>query len=1069
MPADAEPAARALAPAPDMAELTPGAVAAQLADALDKGDVMFAAAGEARAIAVARALAAMAPGAEVVFCPGSDALPGDEAPASPANVGLRVAALRRLRLAQDHARTAAKPGRPIACIVTGEALARRYPAPDAFDAAPPRIEAGGTLDLAELHARLVDTGYIDDERVDEPGEVALRGQVLDVYPADAAAPLRIEVADGIVTALRRFDPGTQRTTEDLDAQELGRVAEPELTGKGVTLPDHLPGAMLAVEPAAEDRRRRFLALAADAARRRPKRAVKAVVDDKAWAQATKDRTLLAIEEDGEAPPRFIEHRAPLRAFARQVAAAEEAGGHVVLIGGARDLRFLRARVAKAVKREVADVASWSEVRGGRAGAVMLLEAPVERGFRHGDIVAVAAGDLLGSRAERDDAQTGAADSALFGLGEIRIGDVVVHEEHGIGVVTGLERMPADGEAEPGDAIVLTYADKGVRLVPVAEADRIWRYGGDAESVKLDKLDGSSWNKRRGAVDAAIAETARAMIAMAGERAGRTAPRLEPDIAAYERFAAGFPYAETRDQARAIEAVRTDLASGAPMDRLVIGDVGFGKTEVALRAAALAALSGHQVAIAAPTTVLARQHLESFSERFEGTGVEVAGLSRLSSAAEKKRVRAGLADGSIKVVVGTGAVAGKGVVYHDLALVIVDEEQRFGAADKARLREQGAGHVLTLSATPIPRTLQAALVGIQQLSVIATPPSRRQPIRTAVGAFDEETVRAALLRERSRGGQSFVVVPRIEDMAPLGTLLARLVPELELLQAHGKMPAAEIDEAMVRFGRGEGDVLLATNIIEAGLDVPRANTMVICRADRFGLSQLHQLRGRVGRGSRRGQVLLFTEADKEIAPRTLKRLRTLEAFDRLGAGFAISAQDLDLRGAGDLLGEAQAGHMKLIGIDLYQHLLEAALRAARGEDVERWSPELHLGIEGRLPEEWMPEPELRVTFYTRLARAEEPGAIDALEAEMEDRFGALPPEAATLLSVARVRASARAARIARIDAGPAAIAFTPRPDFAGDPEGAGLVSKGERLLLAERIEDAGERLARIETVLEDLGG
>jgi transcription-repair coupling factor (superfamily II helicase) len=401
-------------------------------------------------------------------------------------------------------------------------------------------------------------------------------------------------------------------------------------------------------------------------------------------------------------------------------------------------------------------------------------------------------------------------------------------------------------------------------------------------------------------------------------------------------------------------------------------------------------------------------------------------------------------------------------------VIVDEEQRFGAADKTRLRELGAGHVLTLSATPIPRTLQTALVGLQQLSVIATPPARRQPIRTTVGTFDPETVRTALLRERSRGGQSFVVVPRIEDMAPLAATLAKLVAELEILEAHGKMPAAEIDEAMVRFGRGEGDVLLATNIIEAGLDVPRANTMVITRADRFGLSQLHQLRGRVGRGGRRGQVLLLTEPDADIAPRTLKRLRTLEAFDRLGAGFAISARDLDMRGAGDLLGETQAGHMKLIGIDLYQHLLEAALRTARGETVERWSPALHLGLEGRLPDSWMPEEELRVTTYARLARLEDAEALDAFADEMEDRFGALPEEVLSLLAVARVRVAARTAEIARIDAGPGAIALTPRRGFAGDAAALGLTEKNGRLILAERIDDPHERLERIEALLEQIG-
>ena len=1063
MPAVADPTARVLAPVVTAAAMPVGAVAALLAEALADGDVLFAAADDARADAVFHALAAMTP-ATVVLFPASDALPGEEAAASPANVGQRVAALRRVRLAQ------AEPDRaPIACVTTGEALARAYATPDAFAASPPHVAVGDAVDLAALYDRLAELGYLSDERVDEPGEIALRGQVLDIYPADAVEPLRIEAEDGHIVSLRSFDPASQRTTDDCASRELGRVSEPDLDGVGVTLLDHLPAAALAIEPAAEDRRKRFLALAADGERRRPKRALRAIVAEKDWTAAASKRRSMPIESvgEGDAPPRFIEGKAPLRAFARRARAAFDAGDRVVLLGSARDLRFLSGRAAAALKCEVVHVSSWIDVRDGEPGALLALEAPVDRGFHCAGVLAVAAADLLGSRAEREDAQTGAADLSAFGFGEIRVGDVVVHEDHGIGVVAGLADMPESEGAAAGEGISLTYADHGVRLVPVTEADRLWRYGGDADAVPLDKLDGSTWQKRRGAIDIAIAETARSMTELAKARAKRSAPVLDPDTAAYERFAAGFAFSETRDQARAIEAVRADLASGAPMDRLLVGDVGFGKTEVALRAAATAALAGHQVAIAAPTTVLARQHIETFTDRFEGTGITVAGLSRLSTTAERKRVKAGLADGSIHVVVGTGAVAGKGIAYHKLALVVIDEEQRFGTADKQRLRDLGDVHILAMSATPIPRTLQTALVGIQQLSVIATPPSRRQPIRTAVDAFDEATLRAALLRERSRGGQSFVVVPRIEDMAKLADLLARLVPELEVLQAHGKLPAAEIDEAMVRFGRGDGDVLLATNIIEAGLDVPRANTMVIWRADRFGLSQLHQLRGRVGRGRRRGQVLLFTEPDKEIAPRTLKRLRTLEAFDRLGAGFAISAQDLDMRGAGDLVGEAQAGHMKLIGIDLYQHLLEGALRAARGETVDRWTPELHLGIAGRVPEGWVPDAELRVTLYIRVARADSAAAIDALHAELEDRFGALPDEAVTLLKIAGARASALALGIARIDAGPAAIAFTPRAEFQADAEAAGLTRKGDRYLLPERIDDATARLDRLRAVLEDL--
>ncbi|MBM6576009.1 DEAD/DEAH box helicase [Microvirga sp. SRT01] len=1044
------PGEDALKPALGTAE-----IATELAVLLQRGDVLVAEADETRALALTRILAAMMPGACVCFCPGTDALPGDDAPASPANVGQRVSTLRAVRRM-----LADKQHPPIALVTTGEALANAYPAPVAFEAEPPKVATGAACDLQALYDQLVSIGYIADERVDEPGEVALRGQVLDVFPADADDPVRIEVAEGVIASIRCYDPVDQRAVGEIEHRELGRVAEPPLGDDRCPLTTHLPGATIAFTPAADERRRRLLLLSKDAARRGSRRAAREVIDDAGWRAALKGRDTVTLRRTDEPPARFVEQRAPLRAFAKVGKAAIEAGDRVVLLGGERDLRFLTRRLESVLDQPAEQLATWAAVHDAAPGTLLTLAVPADRGFRRPGILAVAASDLIGSRADRDEAPSRAANVALIQTAEVRVGDTVIHEDHGIGTVTGLETLPGDQEQPGGDAIKLTYARNAVRLVPVAEADRLWRYGAEDDAVTLDTLDGKSWQQRRAGIDAAIAETARQLTEMAAERADRTAPVLDPAPADYERFAAGFPFSETPDQLAAIEAVRSDLSSGRPMDRLVIGDVGYGKTEVALRAAAVAALSGRQVALAAPTTVLARQHLDSFVRRFDNTDIVVAGLSRLSTPAEKRRIKAGLADGSIHVVIGTGAVAAKGVAYKDLALVIVDEEQRFGAADKARLQDLSAGHVLTLSATPIPRTLQTALVGLRQLSIIATPPARRQPIRTAVSTFDTEVLRAALLRERARGGQSFVVVPRIADMAPLAETLNKLVPELELLQAHGKMPAAEIDEAMVRFGRGDGDVLLATNIIEAGLDVPRANTMAIVHADRFGLAQLHQLRGRVGRGHRRGQVLLFTDAEQAIAPRTLKRLRTLEAFDRLGAGFAISARDLDMRGAGDLLGETQAGHMRLIGVELYQQLLEGALRVARGETAERWTPELNLGVEGRLSEEWIPDEDLRISLYARLARLRDAVELDAFEQELQDRFGELPDEAQRLLAVARLRELARDHGIARIDAGPAAIALTPRPDsdMAGGFEG--LTEKNGRLLLAERIDDAGVRLERL---------
>ena len=1021
-----------------------GAVAARAAEMLENGNVLIILSDEQRAEAVAAALTAAAPTARVIHQPSSDALPGDTSPPSPANLGRRVAALHAVFIGKQQ-------GARIALVTTAEAAARLQAPPSSYDIVLPAIAVGEPLDVDAFATTLIELGYIADDRVDEPGEMAVHGATIDVFPADAGSPARIEVADGHVAAIRHYDAITQLGTESIERLEVGRLTEPALA-EGTPLFAHLPDGAVLVDPGAEARRDRFVALAKDTREQ--------VLDARQWDAALKGRSVEPATSDGEPIPRFVESRQPARAFARFAQPLLDAGTRIVLVGLPRDLRFLARRAGATLKREVVSVDSWAAACAAPAGALLSLVMPADRGWRTQRLVAVAAADLIGSRAAVDE-RGGGADPFAVHASELRVGDVVVHEDHGIGVVASLETLP------DGDAIALTYAGDARRLVPATEADRLWRYGADADAVTLDKLDGSSWTKRRGEIDAAIAESARELTRLAAERDARAAPVLDPDAAAYERFAAGFAFNETADQARAIAALRADFLTGKPMDRLVIGDVGYGKTEVALRAAALTALAGHQVAIAAPTTVLVRQHIETFRRRFEGTGIEVAGLSRLSSTAEKKRVKAGLADGSIGVVIGTGAVAT--AKYAKLALVVIDEEQRFGTADKAKLRALGGEgtHVLSLSATPIPRTLQTALVGLQQLSIIATPPARRQPIRTAIAEWDETVVRTALRRERGRGGQSFVVVSRIEDMAPIADRLRKLAPELMLVEAHGKMPVGDIDAAMVAFAAGDGDVLLATNIIEAGLDVPRANTMIVWRADRFGLSQLHQLRGRVGRGSRRGQVLLLTDPEHPIAAATVKRLRTLEAFDRLGAGFAIAARDLDMRGAGDLIGDAQAGHMKLIGVDLYQFLLEAGLRAARGEVVERWTPQLNLGVAGRWPAEWIPEADVRISLYARLARIADAGALDALAAELEDRFGPPPPEARTLLDHATIRLAALEVAVERIDAGPAAIALTPRKDFAGDAGAAGLTDKNDRLLLAEAIDDPDARLERVRAILDAL--
>lgn len=1045
---------------PDMNQTAPQArIATRIVEAMPGGSILYVAKDEREAEAIAAAVAAITPD-PVIYIPLSDALPGEDAPASPANAGHRVAALRRLRLLME-----SKDDVVLACVVAAETTARLYPTPGDFGAAPPRLALGDEIDASTLEERLLEIGYFVDDRIDEPGEVAVRGEVIDLFPADSDFPIRIEVAEGKIATLRTYDPISQRTLTDLPFIEVGRASEPPI-GVGVPLLTHLRPARVVLANKVEERRGRFLALAAEA-ERLGRRGTAAVPQDR-WAEALAQwETLDWTEVDCDPVPRFVERKVPWAAFLRTARQALKEGKRLIVAGGARDLRFIRQRLSREFSADPIAITSWAEALALPAGSFATLPMPATAGFVRKDVVLVAASDLLGARAVQDNVDTAGSVDLLGDMTDLRVGDIVVHEDHGIARVLGIEAMPGDDNGTGGDAIILEHAGDARRLVPATEADRLWRYGADADAVALDKLDGSTWQKRRIVIEEAVAETAASLAALAQARVGVTAPIFAPEQALYERFASGFGFTETADQARAIAAVRDDLASGRPMDRLIIGDVGYGKTEVALRAAAFVAFAGGQVAVAAPTTVLVRQHLESFRRRFEGTGISVAGLSRLSTAAEKKAVKAGLADGSIQIVVGTGAVAGKDVAYQQLGLAVIDEEQRFGAADKAKLRGDGGTHVLTLSATPIPRTLQTAMIGLQQLSIIATPPARRQPIRTTVDEFDEVRVRIALMREKGRGGQSFVVAPRIEDLAGLADRLARVAPELEIVSVHGKMPAAELDEAMVRFADGNGDVLLATNIIEAGLDVPRANTMIVWRADRFGLAQLHQLRGRVGRGSRRGQVLLTTDGNSKVADRTLKRLRTLQAFDRLGAGFAISARDLDMRGAGDLIGDAQAGHMKLIGVALYQHLLEGALRQAHGKAIEEWSPELNLGINGSLPSEWIPEPEIRVELYARLARSRDVVTVDALEEELQDRFGPLPLAADTLMAISRLRCVARGTEIARIDAGPGAIALTPRKAFVADAAAAGLVAKNGRLILDERLEDASARIARISDLLEQL--
>ncbi len=1005
--------------------------------------------GDGKAEALARLTGQMDPDRTSLCFPAWDCLPYDRAAPAADIMGHRMRVLHDLTSAQ----------RPILVITTPEALVRRLPPRERLPA-PLIVKVGTTLEPGAFGSWCARYGYAHADRVEEPGHLAMRGEVIDVFPA-TPKPYRITVIDGAVSAIHRYDPVSQRTSTAVQAIRIDAVSEivpagdepverfagmehwlPAFYPSTETLLDVMPaGTRLLIEPQAEIRLGQTFAaipeahhdrLAADKADpnnpRKPIEPQRAFLVAAEWERA---RAALALPfPGGEAAgtvPRFCLDDKPGRAFAAFLNAQRKAGRRIVLGATRReDLKVLAKEANRVLGTMPATLERWRDVMAMEAGAAALMKLAADHGFvdHEAGVTLITAADLLG-QAARASSYHAAPVPWHMGDGEFAPGDIVVHLDHGVGVLKGLETLEA-GAASGRDTLRIDFAKDATLLTPVEELDRVWRYGAAQAGVPLARLDSDGWQTRRAQIARELDETARRLVALARQRDATQAPQIVPPRRDYERVGEGVAFAPTPDQIHAIDDCLRDLASGRPMDRLVVGDVGFGKTEVALRAAAAAVLSGWQVAVVAPTTVLVRQHVHTFEKRFAALGIPVAQLSRLVPPAEARRTKEGLADGSIGLVVGTHALAAEDVRFDKLGLLIVDEEQRFGAVEKARIRDRGTGvHVLTLSATPIPRTLQSALVGLQELSIIATPPARRRPIRTLVAPFDTATVRTALLREKARGGQSFVVVPRIEDLETLAAQFGTLLPELKVLVGHGRMEAQAVDEAMVQFASGEGDVLLATSIIESGLDVPRANTMVVCEADRFGLAQLHQIRGRVGRGRQQGTCYLMTDPEHPIAERTSQRLATLATLDRLGSGMAISAQDLDARGAGDLMGEDQAGHAKLIGLGLYQHLLQLAIRQARGDAVADWTPELHVDLAGHLDPAYIPESTVRLNLYARLARVSDTSDAAALAEEIEDRFGPLPEAVEILVALARLRSQCLRHGIARLDAGPKALALTPR--------------------------------------------
>jgi len=1072
------------------------------------GRAVVIAADEAAMRALADTAPLFAPDVEVISFPAWDCLPYDRASPALRVMAERLAALNALQ---------AKPAKPQLVVTTASAATQRALTPFRIRQLTRRMAEGERIDRQALIEQLNSLGYQRADTVAEHGEYAVRGSLIDVFPAGEEAALRLDFFGDEIDSLRRFDPADQRSTDKakaftlmpasealLDADSIKRFRSayrekfganatqdplyqalsegrrmagmehwlPLLEDKLATLFDHLGEHDLILRDAAADQaldarreaiddyyQNRVRAMASEPGSYRPLEPGLLYLAKDEWAGFVADwpihlaspfpepesaRTIdFGVEAARDFGPERTQQANVYEAVAEHIGALRRRGRKVVLASYTRGARerlsgLLEDHGVKVQK----PVDSWQEALGSKTQPALLV-LPLDHGFTTPDVAVLTEQDMLGDRLVRRRKRRKAADAFLAELAALSPGDLVVHADHGIGRYIGLTQIPVS--RTPHDCVALEYARGDKLYVPVENIELLSRYGSDSEGVALDSLGGEAWQRRKSRMKERIREIAGELIKTAALRATRPGIVAEPD-SAYPQFVDRFPYEETDDQDRAIEDVLKDLEAGKPMDRLVCGDVGFGKTEVALRAAFVMAMSGKQVALIGPTTLLARQHFANFVERLQGFPINVGRLSRLVPAGEAKKTKEGLADGTIDIVIGTHALLAKSIAFKRLGLVIVDEEQHFGVAHKERLKALRADvHVLTLTATPIPRTLQMAMSGLRDLSVIQTPPVDRLAIRTYVSPWDAVVMREALLREHYRGGQSFFVVPRIADLPNIEEWLREQVPEVKAVTAHGQMSPTQVEERMSAFYDRKYDVLLSTSIVESGLDIPTANTLIVHRADRFGLAQLYQLRGRVGRSKTRAYAYLTMPQDRTITEAATKRLQVLADLDSLGAGFQLASHDLDIRGAGNLLGDEQSGHIKEVGFELYQSMLEDAileLKAGGAARPEEFMPQISVDAPILIPELYVPDLDLRMGLYRRLGDLEDRPAIDEFAAELIDRFGPLPEETANLLKIVEVKLSCKAACIAKLDLGPKGAVVT----FAesGFPDLAGLLGYIERM-------------------------
>jgi transcription-repair coupling factor (superfamily II helicase) len=995
--------------------------------------LVFLAEDEHRAERLGGIVHALDPSLDVLVFPRLNTLPFDGLEPSREIAGRRSSVLRRL----------ARSMKPILLVSTAEAIMERLPLPANWSRIGLSLKVQAKYSEQDLERRMEELGYDLDEEAEYPGTALFHGATFEIFPAGALGPYRIEHSGGAIRRIVAVDPDEHDVISDFKELIIDPMSERLALGgdraQRATFPDYCDRARWIADAKVPAHADSWLSTIEEAAGRRDSEREYLGRGD--WKKLKKRMSVLPAKAAFGATPDFSKVAAPRKALRAFVADAERAGSRLLFVAAVEDdLRAMERMSGVRAER----FANWDEAAAARRREGALL-ADFDAGFfapGKKPTLVVTASDVLGSRAHHPQPMAKAWTVAFNHPDIPERGAAVVHLQRGLALLDRLQTLDM-GNGTSREMIRLEFAGDDAALVPPADLALIWPYAVEPGKLTLDKADGSTWWSRRGEAEQEIEAAARQLGKHIAQRRRRRAPKLVAPGAAYERFVARFPWFTTPDQAKAIRDVLDDLAAGHPMDRVVCGDVGFGKTEVALRAAAAVALSGKQVAVAVPTTVLARQHVETFRKRFGPLGIEVANLSRAASAAEIRDTKEKLRRAKLKVVVGTQALASTDVRFADLGLVIIDEEQHFGAAEKAKLSGLAKGvHTLWMSATPIPRTLAAGLAGFRDLSVIATPPVHRLPIVTKVAPLSDAAIAAALLREQRRHGQSFLICPRIQDLEPMLARVKSTAPDLRIVCLHGRLPAEDIDDRMMSFVEGEADVLLATNIVESGLDIPRANTIVVCWPEKFGLSQLHQLRGRVGRGGTRAFAYLLTESNSEQSE---KRLAVLEEFSKPGAGFAISERDLDLRGAGDLFSEQQSGHLQVFGPMLYSHLLKRASEKGADGGADLWVPDLNLPIADMLPTGYVQSDAVRLEIYGRIARCRTEDDLEDLEDETARRFGRLPPAAREFFAAARLRLDCKRRGIMRLDVGPEAVAATFLPGRLRKSRAKSLERNGDRVV------------------------